>query len=72
MPTPFPVAQPHGELKEVVAGIFFACRCKVTDVHAVLDLDFANLLPAHGAPVLGNARERYRPAIERAMARSAA
>ncbi len=32
---------------------------------AVLDLSFANVLPAHGAPVLGNAREHYRPALER-------
>ncbi len=29
------------------------------------------LLPAHGAPVLGNARERYRAAIERAVALTA-
>jgi hypothetical protein len=27
-----------------------------------------NLLPAHGTPVIGGAREAYRPAIERAVA----
>jgi len=34
-------------------------------LRAILDLAFANVLPAHGAPVLGNARELYRAAIER-------
>mgnify|MGYP002078965632 CR=1 FL=1 len=32
----------------------------------VLDLDFGVVLPAHGAPVLTNAKALYRPAIERA------
>ena len=34
-------------------------------LRAILDLTFANVLPAHGAPVLGDARESYRAAIER-------
>lgn len=34
------------------------------DVRSVLDLDFEHVLPAHGAPVIGGAREKYRPAIE--------
>jgi hypothetical protein len=34
-------------------------------LRAILELPFANVLPAHGAPVLGDARERYRAAIER-------
>ena len=34
----------------------------------VLDLDFAHVLPVHGDPVVGNARDKYRPAIERATA----
>jgi hypothetical protein len=38
------------------------------DLRALLELPFVNLLPAHGAPVLGNARKRYRAAIERAVA----
>jgi len=33
-------------------------------VRAVLDLRFENLLPAHGDPVIGGAKEKYRPAIE--------
>jgi hypothetical protein len=35
------------------------------DMRAILGLPFANVLPAHGAPVLGAAVEKYRPAIER-------
>lgn len=31
----------------------------------ILKLRFANLLPSHGAPVLGDALSHYRPAIER-------
>ncbi len=34
-------------------------------LRGILDLPFANVLPSHGAPVLGGARDRYRPAIER-------
>jgi hypothetical protein len=37
-------------------------------LRAMLDLEFENVLPAHGSPVLGGARESYRPAIERAAA----
>jgi hypothetical protein len=35
------------------------------DLRAILELSFANVLPAHGGAVVGNARELYRPAIER-------
>lgn len=35
-------------------------------LRAVLDLDFAHVLPAHGTPVIGGAREKFRPAVERA------
>lgn len=34
-------------------------------LRALLDLSFEHVLPAHGAPVLGGAREKFRPAIER-------
>jgi len=34
------------------------------EVRGVLELDFANVLPGHGEPVLGGAVEKYRPAIE--------
>ncbi len=35
-------------------------------LRAILDLDFANVMPAHGAAVIGGAKESYRPAIDRA------
>lgn len=35
------------------------------EVRAILDLDFDHVLPAHGSEVIGNARELFRPAIER-------
>jgi hypothetical protein len=35
------------------------------DLRGVIDADFANVLPAHGRPVIGGARDHYRPAIER-------
>jgi hypothetical protein len=36
-----------------------------SQLSAILELSFANVLPAHGEPVIGNGRELYRPAIER-------
>ena len=33
-------------------------------LRAILELEFDNLLPAHGTPVLGGAREAFRPSIE--------
>ena len=35
-------------------------------LRGILDQPFANVLPSHGAAVLGDARRHYRPAIERA------
>jgi hypothetical protein len=37
----------------------------LADIKSLLDTPFANVLPAHGTPVIGNARERYRPVVER-------
>lgn len=34
------------------------------DVRSLLELEFAHVLPAHGSPVLGEAKSKYRPAIE--------
>lgn len=34
------------------------------DVRSVLALDFEHVLPTHGKPVIGGAKEKYRPAIE--------
>jgi hypothetical protein len=39
------------------------------DLRGILEQEFAHVLPAHGAPVMGGARESYRPAVERAVAR---
>jgi hypothetical protein len=41
------------------------CKPPTDQLRAILNLPFANVLPAHGAPVIGEAREQYRPAIER-------
>lgn len=35
------------------------------DLRGILGLPFANVMPAHGAPVLGGARDLYRPVIDR-------
>jgi len=35
-------------------------------LRALLDLPFEHVLPAHGAAVIGGAREKFRPAIEKA------
>ena len=35
------------------------------DLRAILRLPFANVLPAHGSPVIANAVELYRPAVDR-------
>lgn len=36
----------------------------VAEVRSILNLDFEHVLPAHGAPVIGGAKEKYRSAIE--------
>jgi hypothetical protein len=38
------------------------------DLKKILELEFANVLPSHGAPVLGGARDSYRAAIDRVTA----
>jgi hypothetical protein len=44
------------------------CKPPKEELRAILGLAFANVLPAHGTPVLGDAVALYRPAIERAAA----
>jgi glyoxylase-like metal-dependent hydrolase (beta-lactamase superfamily II) len=39
-------------------------RPSAADVRSILELDFAHVLPSHGDVVIGDAREKYRPAIE--------
>ena len=34
------------------------------DVRSVLDLEFEHVLPGHGASVVGDAKSKYRPAVE--------
>lgn len=34
------------------------------EVRSILQVDFQHLLPGHGTPVIGEAKEKYRPAIE--------
>ena len=38
------------------------------DVRAILNLEFDHVLPGHGTPVIGGAKEKYRPAIEGPLA----
>ncbi len=39
-------------------------RPSAADVRSILDLDFQHVLPSHGDVVIGDAKEKYRPAIE--------
>jgi len=39
-------------------------RPRLDDVRALLEIEFEHVLPAHGAPVRGSARDSYRPGIE--------
>jgi hypothetical protein len=41
------------------------CKPPRDDMRAILDLPFTNVLPSHGAPVIGDAVANYRPAIDR-------
>ena len=41
------------------------CHPPKEHLRGILGLKFANVLPAHGAPVLGGAREHYQSALER-------
>lgn len=46
-------------------GWLKAAKPRASDVRTVLDLDFRHVLPVHGSTVLGDAKARFRPAIER-------
>jgi hypothetical protein len=48
-----------------------ATKPSARELRGVLELDFDHVLPAHGAPVIGGAKAAYRPALEKAAARSA-
>jgi hypothetical protein len=49
-------------------GWFKQCKPPKPEMRAILDLSFANVLPVHGAPVIGDAPGLYRAAIERVTA----
>jgi hypothetical protein len=49
-------------------GWLRGAKPKLEDLRAILDREFEHVLPAHGAEVMGGAREKYRPAIERVCA----
>ena len=42
------------------------CKPPKDELGEVAALEFVNVLPAHGTPVIGHARDEYRPAIDRA------
>ncbi len=46
-------------------GWLRAAKPDKRDLEAVLDLEFDHLLPVHGKPVIGGAKDAYRPAIAR-------
>ena len=46
------------------------CKPSSADLRAVLDLEFEHLLPAHGEMVIGDAKAKFRPAIEAAIERA--
>jgi len=37
---------------------------QLSEVRAILDLNFSHVLPGHGDPVIGDAKEKYRPVLE--------
>ena len=53
--------KPHN----VGPGWLRGAKPEVRELGKVLDLAFQHVLPVHGAAVIGDAREKYRPAIER-------
>lgn len=62
-----PVMRAMGFLRphNVGPGWLKSGKPPLPDLRAILGLPFANVLPAHGTPVLGGARELFTPAIDR-------
>jgi hypothetical protein len=50
-------------------GWLKAAKPDARELEGILALDFEHVLPAHGAEVIGGAKEKYRPAIERTCAK---
>ena len=53
--------KPHN----VGPGWLKQCKPPKPDLRGILDLEFANVLTSHGGPVVGGARDHYRPAVVR-------
>jgi hypothetical protein len=53
--------KPHN----VGPGWLKQCKPPKQELGGVLDLKFANVVPSHGSPVLGDALAKYRPVLER-------
>lgn len=45
-------------------GWIKSTRPDPTQIAQILELGFENVLPGHGEPVLGDAPEKYRPAVQ--------
>jgi hypothetical protein len=45
-------------------GWLRSCEPTAEDVRSILALEFQHVLPGHGDPVIGNAKEKYRPTFE--------
>lgn len=67
------VMKAMGFLKPHNVGPGWLAQCKppAGELRGLLDLTFEHVLPAHGSPVLGGARGKFQPAIERAAAKRA-
>jgi hypothetical protein len=63
-----PVMKVMGFLKPHNIGPAWLKQCKPPKPHlaAINEMSYANVIPAHGDAVVGNARELWRPVIERA------
>ena len=46
-------------------GWVMMCKPSAKDLRGLLDISFEHVLPIHGLPVIGGAKDHYRPAIER-------
>lgn len=62
-----PMMRMMGFIKPYNIGPAWLKQCKPPkeDLRGILGIDFANVFTAHGAAVVGDAREKYRPTIER-------
>ena len=59
------VVERDGELEEVPHHYSLDPEMNRRSIAKLLDLEFENLLPAHGKPLLGNGKEQLRELVER-------